>query len=194
MDYEAVKVCRQYTESQEEIEQIREALFAAPEWILLDKGTITEDEAMERVKGRLPAPRLKELADLSMAHWHEVNIEPKPGMEELVKELKEQGYHIYLCSNVSLRFHAFKDCLPGIQYFDGLLISAEEKLIKPDPAIYWRLFEKFSIKPEESFFIDDLAENIESAKACGMDGYCFDHGKVGTLREHLKKRLNQEEK
>lgn len=185
LDYEPLKVCRQYTDRTDEVEQLDRALFSSPEWVLLDRGDITEEEAMAVVRERLPNERLKHMADLCMAHWHEYNISPMQGMGELVKEIKERGYHIYLCSNASLRLRVFMNRIPGIEYFDGVLISAEERLLKPEPAIYMRLFEKFSIRPEESFFIDDLIANIEGAKACGMDGYCFADQDTGRLKAAL---------
>lgn len=185
LDYEPLKVCRQYTDRTDEVEQLDRALFSSPEWVLLDRGDITEEEAMAVVRERLPNERLKHMADLCMAHWHEYNISPMQGMGELVKEIKERGYHIYLCSNASLRLRVFMNRIPGIEYFDGVLISAEERLLKPEPAIYMRLFEKFSIRPEESFFIDDLIANIEGAKACGMDGYCFADQDTGRLKAVL---------
>lgn len=193
LDYEPLKVCYQYTEKEEDIRILRDELFCSEEWTLLDKGVITEEEALERIDRRLPDERLRRLAALCLAHWHEYNISPKPGMEELVRELKERGYRIYLCSNASHRLRVYESLIPGSRYFDGTLVSAEEKLLKPDPAIYRRLFEKYDLLPEESFFIDDLAENIEGAKSCGMDGYCFADGDVGKLREYLSQRLPSKE-
>jgi len=51
--------------------------------------------------------------------------------------------------------------------------------------MYGRFFDRFGLKPEECYFIDDLQNNIEGAKACGMDGYCFADGDVGKLKETL---------
>lgn len=188
LDYDPLKVCRKYTDSEEDIKLIDEALFSSPEWVLIDRGAITEEEAMVTVRKRLPDERLREIADLCMAHWHEVNITPMPAMGELVRELKEAGRGIYLCSNASLRLRVYQNRIPGIEYFDGILVSAEEKLLKPEPEIFERLFEKFSIRPEESFFIDDLAVNIEGARRCGMDGYCFADQDVEKLRKELRER------
>ena len=63
---------------------------------------------------------------------------------------------------------------------------SEEKLLKPQKEIYERLFEKFNIKPEESYFIDDLQLNIDGAAACGMKGYCFADGNVEKLQKALE--------
>lgn len=189
--YDPVRVCRQYTDSEADVEAIRAALFESPEWKLLDRGDITEEKAMETVRRRLPDDRLREMASQCMIHWHEYNIWPKEGMEELIRSLKERGYRIYLCSNASLRLRVYEHQIPGIQYFDGTLVSAEEHCLKPEPQIYRRLFEKFSIRPEESFFIDDMQANIEGARACGMDGYCFADGDVKRLRERLREVLGE---
>lgn len=192
MDYEPVKVCRQFTDREEDVALMEKELFSSREWVLLDQGTITEEEAMERVKRRLPDERLRTLVEDCMQHWHEYNISPKPGMEALVTELKEKGFGIYLCSNASLRLRVYENRLPGIEYFDGTLVSAEEHLLKPDPAIYERLFEKYSLQPEECFFIDDIEANIEGAGQCGMAGYCFADGDVEKLRQYLREHVMTE--
>jgi putative hydrolase of the HAD superfamily len=51
--------------------------------------------------------------------------------------------------------------------------------------MYEYLFERFQLKPNECFFIDDQLLNIEGGRACGMDGYCFEDGDVGKLRQRL---------
>lgn len=185
LDYDPVKVCRQFTDREEDVALIGKELFFSEEWVMLDRGDITEEEALLRVQGRLPDERLKTMAAESLAHWHEYNISPKPGMRELVIALKERGCRIYLCSNASLRLRVFQDQIPGIEYFDGTLVSAEERVLKPEPEIFERLFERYSLRPEESFFIDDLEVNIEGARRCGMDGYCFADGDVERLKKYL---------
>ncbi len=189
--YDPVRVCRVYAQDEEEIEWIRRELFGSEEWILLDKGAVTEEEAMERVRRRLPNERLRALADRCMQEWHIHNIEPRPGMEELVRDLKGMGLGIYLCSNASRRLRVYEGRLPGNRYFDGTIVSAEEGVLKPDAAIYKRLFEKYSLCPEECFFIDDLPANIEGGRACGMDGYCFADGDTERLRAFLMERLGR---
>ena len=151
LEYDPVKVCWEYTDNPEDVEWMRRELFDSKEWSLLDEGTLTDAQALERVQKRLPNEHLRWLAKESLEHWHEYNIWAKPGMGELVKELKEKGCGIYLCSNCSVRLRVFEHEIPGIEYFDGTLVSAEEKLAKPNPAIYERLFEKFHLKAEECF-------------------------------------------
>lgn len=130
------------------------------------------------------------MASLCLKHWHEYNLHPIKEMGELIARLKADGYGIYLCSNASSRFTEFYHVIPGIEHFDGVLFSCEVKCIKPQREIYGHLFERFQLKPEKCFFIDDLPMNIEGARACGMEGYCFADGDIMRLRKALSKRLN----
>ena len=58
--------------------------------------------------------------------------------------------------------------------------------MKPQKEMYAHLFERFHLKPEECFFVDDLQNNIDGARAVGMDGYCLADGDLKKLFEHLK--------
>ena len=185
LDYDPLGVARHFMADPQETELLRKNVFESEEWLLLDRGAISEEEAVERMKGRMPDEHMRDMAEQCMAHWHQYNISPKPGMEEVVRDLKKKGYRTYICSNISLRFREFRNEVPGIGLMDGVLISAEEHCLKPEREIYERLFEKFGIRPEESFFIDDLEENIRGAEAFGMDGYCYADGNVERLREQL---------
>ena len=70
--------------------------------------------------------------------------------------------------------------------YDGVLFSASVKYIKPQPKIYEIFFEKFNLKPETCFFVDDRKDNITGANNCGMDGYVFD-GDVAKLKAFIYK-------
>ena len=67
-----------------------------------------------------------------------------------------------------------------------MLVSAEEKLVKPDPAIFRRLCDKFGLQMDECVFVDDLQKNVDGAVACGMQGYCFADRNVDRLKEWLE--------
>ena len=93
-----------------------------------------------------------------------------------MEELKNLGYGLYLLSNASYRQHDYWPLIPCSKFFDGTLISADVKLVKPQPEIYRLLFKKFSLKPEECFFVDDSPANVEGAHYCGMTGAVFNDG------------------
>lgn len=183
--YDAMRVCRHYIEDIEDQKRVCTAMFVSPEWLLMDMGVLPEEQALAQICGRLPE-RLHEAAALCMDNWHRYCMWTMEEMEPVLADLKAGGYGIYLCSNASVRLlECYQDVIPGIAYFDGILFSAEERCIKPQKEIYERLFERFDLKPSECFFIDDLQLNIDGARACGMDGYCFADGDIGRLKTVL---------
>ena len=184
--YDADRVCSHFMDNEEEKKAVCTSVFVSPEWLMLDMGVISEEEALQRMQARLETDHAKEMAALCLAHWHEYNMWPLESMGELVRELKEMGYGIYLCSNASVRLlKCYKEVIPAIDCFDGILFSAEVQCLKPQKEMYGHLFDRFHLKPEECFFVDDLNLNIEGARRCGMEGYCFEDGDVGKLRTVL---------
>lgn len=165
---------RKYVESllrdHDAAEAVARELFGGPEWLLLDAGTLEESEAVSRVQKRIP--QFSEAVASAMEHWRCV-LEPVPGMPELVDRIWQNGYRLYLLSNVSLRFLKYYREVAMFRHFEGFLISAEEKLVKPDPAIFRRLCEKFGLLASECLFIDDIQENVNAAVRLGFHGYRF---------------------
>lgn len=182
--YDSMRAVRNFVKDEGQAEAVNTSVFVSPEWLMLDMGVIPEDEALRRMQARLKTDSEKEGARLCLEHWHEYCMWPVPGMEELAAYLKGEGYRLYLCSNASLRMlTCYENVIPGIRLFDGVLFSAEVKCMKPQKEMYEHLFDRFELKPEECFFIDDQPLNIEGGKACGMDGYCFGDGNVEKLRK-----------
>ena len=159
-------------------------VFRNVEWVRLDRGTIREEDALESICRRLPE-RLHPAARQLVLGWWQRPLIPVPGMAELIRELKEAGYGIYLLSNASLRLREYFPEIPGYEYFDGLLVSAEWKLLKPQHEIYEAFCRTFSLAPESCFFVDDLPANVEGAMVAGMQGAVF-HGDVPRLRRELQ--------
>ena len=116
--------------------------------------------------------------------WYQQYLIPMPGMAELVRELKSNGYRIYLLSNASQALRSYFPRIPGSECFEKLLVSAEEKLLKPSHEIFERLYEKFELTPGECWFIDDSPANVEGAILTGMRGTVF-YGDVARLRREL---------
>ena len=97
--------------------------------------------------------------------------------EESIKVLnflKKNNYECYVLSNWSSEtFYGPEQSMlneyPFLNKFDGLLISGEDKLIKPDPAIYELAIKRFNLIPKETVFIDDKLENIDAAKNLNLN-------------------------
>lgn len=96
-----------------------------------------------------------------------------PGMYALLSQLKSEGYKLYGLTNWCSKVYLTMEQFPIFKLLDGQIISSEEHVIKPEPEIYQRLFERFNLKPEECIFADDRPENIEGGKVLGMDGIVF---------------------
>lgn len=174
---------RQYALSPEDMEILNRELFKSVEWIQQDRGILPEEELARRVCARIPE-RLHQPVKTLVCGWHRRHLSPMPGMAGLVRELKEAGYHIYLLSNASLALREYFPRIPGSECFDKLMVSAEEKLLKPSHEIFERLYEKFGLTPGQCWFIDDSPQNVEGAIQTGMGGSVF-YGDVKRLRRDL---------
>ena len=100
-------------------------------------------------------------------------IVPVEGMLELLQALKAKGYRLYLLSNAATRQPIYWARAEASKLMDGALISAEVKLLKPDPQIYRTFLHKFALRPEECVFIDDTPINVEGALYENMAGIVF---------------------
>ena len=163
-------------------EIIMREVYKSVEWSMMDRGTLTDEEAAKIMEERVPT-HLKDKVRLLTCEWDRPII-PIEGMKELVKELKDNGYNIYLLSNASYNQKNYWPNVPGNEYFDGTVVSAYVKLVKPQPEIFKYTLDKFGLKAEESLFIDDATLNVEGAIFTGLKGIVF-HGDVIELREKL---------
>ena len=171
--------------SAEDAELIRREVLTTVEWVRMDRGTISDDDALARMCARLPQ-RLHDTAAYLVRRWNDP-IVPVPGMADVARDLKAAGYDLYLLSNAATRQHTYWHDIPGSEYFSGTFISADYHLLKPEGAIYQAFFKKFGLKPEECLFIDDSAPNIEASENAGMAGIVF-HGDAARLRRQLAER------
>lgn len=146
--------------------RLYEAIFQSDLWIELDRGTVTAGEAMAAICRRCPG--LKRDIELVFSDWESILI-PIEGTVSILEELKRAEFQLYALSNFHLsafekvyrRYHFFK-------LFDGLVISAKIKRVKPEPEIYQYLLEKYSLKAGETLFIDDRPANLAPAHDLGF--------------------------
>ncbi len=161
-------------------------IFRNPLWSDKDRGIITPAEIMKKVRNEIPAEIFEQVS--AMVDNFYPYMPPFEKMEGFVRNLKEKGFGIYLLSNASSDFHERRNGIPALSMFDGVIISADHKLLKPEKEIYEKLYETFDLDPSECFFIDDVAANIDGAAATGMQGHCYYHGNLETLIEDMKER------
>lgn len=172
------------TEKQKEL--LLTELFQSVEWVQSDHGTIALEQIVTQVCRRLPEDLHPAVEELVLGWWRRPLV-PMEGMAELIRELKEKGYNIYLLSNASVDLRKYFHRIPGSEYFDGLMVSAEERLLKPQHEIYHTLYSRFRLEPGRCLFIDDSPANIEGALCTGMEGIIF-RGDTARLRRELVQR------
>ena len=158
-------------------------VFQNKEWVALDRGSMAEDAAILSICERLPE-RLHPAASNIVKGWWKKPLDPVPGMGDLIRELKGMGYGIYLLSNAHSNLHQYFPRIPGSEFFDGMIVSADCKMLKPEHEIYEKLFEVYSLAPSECLFVDDLPINVDAAIRTGMNGIVF-HGDIRRLRREL---------
>lgn len=185
IDYEVRVFYERFGIEQSDRRLLTEEIFTSIEWIQMDRGLLDEEDALEIWRRRLPK-RLHEQMRKMVLCWNEP-IMPIEGMAQLVKELKENGYNIYLLSNATRRQHEYWPDIPGNEYFDDTLISADVKLVKPQPEIFEAAYRKFGIQPEESLFVDDNQANAEASCLTGMKAFVF-RKDVMALRNWLRQQ------
>ena len=115
-------------------------------------------------------PQYHEEMDHMLTHWLKL-MEPIPETLACMKELKQQGYGIYLLSNISQDSADYlKKTQDFFAYADGAVLSYELHTIKPDAAMYEELLQRYHLEPATCVFLDDGVQNIEKACSLGMQG------------------------
>ena len=111
-----------------------------------------------------------------------------PGVHAIVEELDAKGVPLFGITNFSADFWPpFREREDAFfSRFRDIVVSGEEKLLKPDPAIYYLALDRFGLKPAEALFIDDRIINVEGAQAVGMHAHLFADA------DDLRRRLEAE--
>ncbi len=109
-----------------------------------------------------------------LTHFNESVPGPVPGSEPIVAELAARGVPLYAITNFGADTWAgFVPTWPLAARFSDIVVSGDEQLAKPDPAIYALAATRFGRAPETMLFIDDSLPNVESARACGWHAHHF---------------------
>jgi len=149
------------------------------EWANLDRGTLSEEEATEIFVTRYPeyASEIKYF----MENWVDW-FEPKTKTVKVLQYLKNNGKKLYILSNFHKKaFEIVEKRFDFFNLFDGGVVSADVKLLKPEIEIYKTLIDKYSLDAEKTVFIDDNPSNVEAAKKTGI---------TSVLAENLDQALN----
>lgn len=163
----------------------QKALANQAVWNEHDRGVMSDEEFL--VFASKEAPEILEPLRFYMDGVGKI-IQEYDYSREWLHSLKERGYRVYILSNYGAA--PYRYARENFTYFeeaDGIVISSDVKMIKPEPGIYQHLLKTYGLKPEETVFLDDRRDNIEAAEAFGIKGIIFENYTQG--KEELEKLL-----
>lgn len=145
--------------------RLRAATIEHPDWLELDRGALSVADAVRRAVQRsdLDEQRVAALYEALPASLRAIDA-----THAAVEALHDRGVPLYVLSNMQHHAWSWLQANHSVyRLFDGCVISAEAGLIKPDPAIYAHLTERFGLEPAGCLFVDDMAVNVAAARAAG---------------------------
>jgi len=148
------------------------ATVCTPEWNAeQDRGRPFAEGVAELV-GRHPVHAAAITA--YQERWPEMLGGAVGGTVEVLAELRAAGVPVYALTNWSAEtFGIARERFEFLEWFDGVLVSGEERMIKPDPAIFRLLLDRFGLDPGATFYIDDSPANVAAADRLGFDAVRF---------------------
>ena len=164
-------------------------IFTHPDWVELDRGTLDEEDAILGFAARTGAS-----ADLirRIVHSSKTSLAPMQDslalLEELHREFQREpkgGPRLFVLSNMSRTTWEYLSPRHDFwRRFEGIVISAQLRLVKPDRAIYQHLLKQWSLDPAQTLFMDDRPENVEAARALGIKSFVFTTAADARARLH----------
>ncbi len=151
--------------------EIARSIFTHPLWFQLARGEITEAEAKHAYCDTLK----RDPAELDRLFFHIKDSQVlSPGTVDLIARLAKAGYRVFaLSDNVREIVVYLRRRYDFWKYFEGVVISAELGVVKPDPRIFGHLLQTFALEPGETIFLDDVLGNVEGARALNMHAIQF---------------------
>lgn len=118
-------------------------------------------------------PAYAEEIALYDTRYYEMVGDEMEGMRPLLKRLRGEGFRLWGLTNWPPKIYRVLETRPIFSLLDGMVISSEEHLTKPDPRIFRCLLDRYGLAPDECVFIDDVPANVEAGVALGMKGIVF---------------------
>lgn len=119
-------------------------------------------------------PEYADLIKVYGPRWLETIAGPIPGVWELVDQLANNQIPLFAITNFSAEFYpSFAESTPVIRHFQDVVVSGEERLVKPDPQIYALARQRFGLEAGDALFIDDRLENVQAAAKEGFVPHHF---------------------
>ena len=177
VNWDVDAVVRMITDDTDTQQRIKKDVLLHPDWLELDRGTFTEEKAVERFARRIG----RSVEDvMEMMRTADLSLTLKDGIVGIMRDLIEQRYTLYCLSNMPVERWAYLQDTHDIwNMFEGIVISGHLKMVKPEPGIYRHLTHTYDLAPESCLFLDDAPQNVEGARAAGWQGILFTTPEAG---------------
>lgn len=153
------------------VDIVADATVRSPEWNEFDRGVIPEEELLEGFIAHAPQyeDKIRGLYD-NLGR----TIRRYDYSRSWIQGLEAAGYRTYLLSNFPHRmYRQAREELSFTEDVSGAVFSYTVKTVKPEPEIYEILLKRYDLKAEECVFLDDRADNLETARKLGMQTILF---------------------
>lgn len=170
-DWQPDSLIRSFFDDSKTQELVRAEIIDHPDWVELDRGTLSLDEAINSGASRtgLPYADVKRLFDAVPP-----SLTPIPGTIELIRSTKSANNRLFILSNMHSASISYLEENHKIwDMFDGIVISCRINKVKPEAAIYEHLLNAYGLEAAETVFIDDLSENLSAASSIGIQTIRF---------------------
>ena len=152
----------------------RQALYNAmfgPDWrwAAFDLGVESNEEIAQSMADAAGVPGGREMVLYAYSHYHET-MHPLP-LYHMIPQLKSMGKRLFALTNYGEPAFSFAcQAHPNLLLLEDRVVSAHEKLAKPDPAIFATLIQRCGLtpRPDHTLFIDDSLPNVLTAQALGF--------------------------
>ena len=145
----------------------------SPDWNAQQDSGRTWAEATAELLARHPDQ--EEMIRVYSERWAEMLAGPIGGTVDILREIRNRGFHVYALTNWSAEtFPRARPMFPFLEWFEGIVVSGDERIKKPDPRIWHRLIERYAIDPTRSVYIDDMPHNATVAAELGFHAIRFE--------------------
>jgi putative hydrolase of the HAD superfamily len=163
-------LARQFPDSRRR-ELIRREVLGHPDWVELDRGALSEAEAVTRFARRAAVPAAEIEALFGAVRDA---LQPKPDTVRILRSLAAGGTPLYGLSNMSLECYDWLRARHDFfGLFDAVVVSGAVRLVKPEPEIYRHLADTHRLVPQQCLFFDDMQANVDAALSCGFQAVRF---------------------
>ena len=191
IEWNSEKILQAITDDRKLHNLLRKEVFETGLWVQTDEGVKTREEMIEIVTTKIGEEYRNELTQLSR-YWYKY-VDVYTEVQDRIIELSKNGYNIYILSNTAYTFYDLvkEGYLPAASIAKGIVLSCEEKVLKPNEKIYNILLERYNLDPHDTMFFDDLSENIWGAARCGINGFVVENEReLLTYLDKLREEMN----